>query len=155
MWLGEKKQFDKEGHRRPPHPDPPPTPTGADDTNGHKLTQRYTEAAEEFRKGDLPPIQTAHWLMKPPQRIRGTWEHPEQAAEWLGERLTEYVPRFRSQSDQDSTTSALHVSEATERLSWGGDVSLGFYVGQSQFLSLALVTCRNRMEPELPCPASA
>nr|MDT0524485.1 hypothetical protein [Streptomyces sp. DSM 41633] len=61
LWTGDKKRFDKEGHRRPPGA-PPPPPTGDNDTDGHRLDQRYREAVAEFRTGDLPPMETALWL---------------------------------------------------------------------------------------------
>ncbi len=107
----------------------------------------------EFRTGDLPPMETALWLMKPGRLVRGTWEEPKEAAEWLGQRLAEYAPRFASESDRDSTRLALLVHCAAERLGWGGDVSHGFYLERPAFLSVALVTCSpNRAAPDLACP---
>ncbi|WP_069884097.1 hypothetical protein [Streptomyces luteocolor] len=153
LWTGSKQRLDQEGHRRPPHPDPPPPPLGDDDTDGIKLNQRYREAAADFRSGDLPPMETARWLTKPRDLVRGTWGEPKEAAEWLGEQLAEYAPRFMSESDRDSTFLALLVNTAAERLSWGGDVSHGFYLERPAYLSLALVRCSpNRAAPELVCP---
>ncbi|MFC7308470.1 hypothetical protein ACFQVC_30160 [Streptomyces monticola] len=153
LWTGPKTEFDKEGHRRPPHPNPPPPPVDDKDTDGIKLNQRYREAVAEFRTGDLPPMETAHWLMKPRNLIRGTWGEPKEAAEWLGERLAEYAPRFAAETDRDSTRLAVLVNNAAETLGWGGDVSHGFYLERPTYLSIALVTCdRNRAAPELPCP---
>ncbi|MEV5979317.1 hypothetical protein [Streptomyces sp. NPDC052114] len=153
LWTGSRTRLGQEGHRRPPHPNPPPPPTGEDDTDGHKLNQRYREAAAEFRSGDLPPMETAFWLMKPPALIQETWGEPKEAAEWLGERLTEYAPRFMSDADRDSTRLAILVNSAAERLGWGGDVSHGFYLERPSFLSLALVCCSpNHAAPELGCP---
>ncbi|MEV8015072.1 hypothetical protein AB0O76_01670 [Streptomyces sp. NPDC086554] len=146
-WLGERKQFDQEALRRPPHPDPPPVEGNAE------LLNRYREVQAEFPVVDLPPMGTAFWLIKPSKLVRGTWGRPKQAAEWLGERLAEHAPRFASPQDRDTTKLAVLVASAVERLSWGGDVSLGYYVGQTQFLSLAIVACPNRAERELPCPA--
>lgn len=68
-------------------------------------------------------------------------------------RLAEYAPRFDSAAHQDTTRLAILVNSAVERLGWGGDVSLGFYLERPAFLSLALVTCSpNQVIPELNCP---
>ncbi|MEU1019316.1 hypothetical protein [Streptomyces sp. NPDC005898] len=153
LWTGPRERFDQEGNRRPPHPNPPPLPAGEDDKDGHKLNQRYREAAAEFRSGDLPPMETALWLMKPPALIQATWDEPKEAAAWLGDRLAEYALRFMSDADRDSTRLAILVNSAAERLGWGGDVSHGFYLERPSFLSLALVCCSpNRAAPGLDCP---
>ncbi|MYW10976.1 hypothetical protein GT034_21890 [Streptomyces sp. SID2563] len=153
LWTGSRERLDQEGNRRPPHPDPPPLPAGADDKDGHRLNQRYREAAAEFRSSDLPPMETALWLMKPPALIRATWDGPREAAEWLGERLAEYAPRFMSGADRDSRRLGVLVTSTADRLGRGGDVSHGFYLERPSFLSLALVSCSpNRTAPELSCP---
>ncbi|MFS0694479.1 hypothetical protein [Streptomyces nitrosporeus] len=148
LWTGSKQRFDDEALRRPPHPDPPP----ADKPDP---IQRYREVKAEFPTVDLPPLETAHWLIKPAKLVRGTWEEPEEAAEWLGQQLAEYAPRFSSESDRDSTRLALLVCSAVERLGRGGDVSHGFYLLRPAFLSVALVTCSpNRAAPDLACPTA-
>ncbi|WP_405890421.1 hypothetical protein OG427_21550 [Streptomyces sp. NBC_00133] len=149
LWTGPKERFDQEGLRRPPHPEPPPADSRPE------LIQRYREVVAEFPVSDLPPIETAHWLMKPPALIRGTWEEPKEAAAWLGERLAEYAPRFIADSDRDRNRLAALLNSTAERLGWGGDVSLGCYLERPAFLSLALVTCSpNRVTPDHPCPRS-
>ncbi|GAU66416.1 Syd protein [Streptomyces sp. NBRC 110611] len=111
------------------------------------------EVRAEFPVVDLPPLETAYWLIKPRNLVRGTWEEPKEAAEWLGEQLVEYAPRFASGCDRDSTHLTLLVTSAAGRLGWGGDVSHGFYLERPSFLSLALVCCSpNRAVPELECP---
>ncbi|AZQ73243.1 MULTISPECIES: hypothetical protein [Streptomyces] len=145
-WLGEKKTFDKESIRRPPGQ--PPTAGSEKD-----VVDRYREAVAVFPTSDVPPIQTAHWLMKPPSMIRGTWEEPKDAGAWLGLQLTEFAPRFASEDDREAARLVLLVKAAVERLTWGGDVSLGHYLNGTVFHSVALVTCSpNRAEPALPCP---
>ncbi|MFJ1721063.1 MULTISPECIES: hypothetical protein [unclassified Streptomyces] len=147
LWTGSKQRFDDEALRRPPHPDPPPA------DGKPEPIQRHREVKAEFPVVDLPPLETAYWLIKPTRLIRGTWEEPKEAAKWLGERLTEYAPRFTSEPHRDSTRLALLVNSSAERLGWGGDVSHGFYLEQPSFLSLALVCCSpNRALPELDCP---
>ncbi|MEV0266817.1 hypothetical protein AB0I49_36485 [Streptomyces sp. NPDC050617] len=147
LWVGEKATFDKEGIRRPPAAEEPTATSPSD------VAQRYREAAAEWRTCDVPPIQVAHWLMKPSRLVRGTWEEPKEAAEWLGRQLVEFAPRFSSEEDRDSTRLTGRVAFAAETLAWGGDISHGHYLRRPQFLSLALVTCSpNRAAPQLNCP---
>ncbi|MFC5724015.1 hypothetical protein ACFP1Z_27995 [Streptomyces gamaensis] len=147
LWTGEKAAFDKESIRRPP-PSLAPTVTSPDE-----VQQRYREAVADWRTTDVPPIETALWLLKPPKMVQGTWGEPKEAAQWLGDRLTEYAPRFASGHDQDTTRLAVLTASAAERLAQGGDVSLGFYLRGTLFLSVALVTCSpNCPDPELSCP---
>lgn len=145
-WLGEKQDFDKEGVRRPP---------GESPTAGspQEVINRYRQAVTDFPTSGMPPIQTAHWLMKPPSTIRGTWAEPKEAGEWLGFQLAEFAPRFASPQEADATRLVMLVRAAVERLAWGGDVSLGHYIKGTIFHSVALVTCSpNHAEPGLPCP---
>ncbi|MFC4956478.1 hypothetical protein ACFPFX_09215 [Streptomyces mauvecolor] len=153
LWTGTKQRFDEEALRRPPHPDPPPPPAGDEDAAGRRLAERYREVRAEFPVVDLPPLETAYWLIKPSRLVQGTWEEPKEAAGWLGERLTEYAPRFMSEADRDSTRLAILVNSAAENLGGGGDVSHGFYIERPSFLSLALVCCSpNKAQPDLACP---
>ncbi|WP_328502948.1 hypothetical protein OG828_30755 [Streptomyces sp. NBC_00457] len=147
LWTGPKERFDDEALRRPPHPEPPPA------GSRHELIQRYREVAAEFRATDLPPLETAYWLVKPRALVRGTWGQAKEAAAWVGEQLAEYEPRFASERDRDIARLAQLVDSAVERLDAGADVSLGFYLERPSYLSLAVVTCSpNRSKPELPCP---
>ncbi|MET9445792.1 hypothetical protein [Streptomyces cinerochromogenes] len=147
LWAGPKDRFDQEALRRPPHPDPPPAESKPE------VILRYREVATEFPKSDLPPIETAYWLVKPPSLVRGTWPDPDAAAAWLRDRLAEYAPRFASAAERGGTRLKALVASAAERLRSGGDVSLGFYLERPSYLSLALVTCSpNRLVPGLACP---
>ncbi|MDO0933470.1 hypothetical protein QQY66_17910 [Streptomyces sp. DG2A-72] len=147
LWTGPKERFDDEALRRPPHPEPPPAGSRPE------LIQRYREVGAEFRTTDLPPLETAYWLVKPPALVRGTWDQAKEAAAWLGEQLAEYAPRFASEMDHDITHLAQLVNSAAERLDAGDDVSLGFYLERPSYLSLAVVTCSpNRSKTELGCP---
>lgn len=146
LWTGPKQRFDDEALRRPPHPEPPPVGSRPE------LIQRYREVVAEFPVVDLPPLETAYWLIKSRTLVRDTWDEPKEAATWLADRLTEYAPRFASEAERD-TVFAAKLDSAAERLEWGGDVSLGFYLERPAYLSLALVTCSpNRSAPELACP---
>ncbi|GCB49100.1 hypothetical protein SNL152K_6433 [Streptomyces sp. NL15-2K] len=109
----------------------------------------------EFPTADLPPIETAYWLIKPRSLVRGSWEEAKEAAAWLGETLAEYAPRFASERDRDTTRLAELVNTAAEQLHSGADVSHGFYLERPSYLSLAVVTCSpNRAIPELACPVA-
>ncbi|MGW6240022.1 hypothetical protein [Streptomyces sp. NPDC055094] len=152
LWTGPKQRFDEEGLRRPPHPEPPPAAAWGDGER-LRLQERYREVVAEFPRSNLPPIETAHWLMKSSTSILGTWEESKEAAAWFGDRLAEYAPRFDSDAVRETTHLCMVVDSAVERLGWGGDVSLGVYLERPSFLSLALVTCSpNRSAPELVCP---
>ncbi|GLW51781.1 hypothetical protein Stsp02_74420 [Streptomyces sp. NBRC 14336] len=148
LWTGPKERFDNEALRRPPHPEPPPA------GGKPELIQRYREVAAEFPTVDLPPLETAYWLIKPRSLIRGTWDEAKDAASWLGEQLAEYAHRFAAERDRDTTRLSMLVNSVAERLGSGADVSFGFYLERPSYLSLAVVTCSpNRSKPELACPA--
>ncbi|MEU9565873.1 hypothetical protein AB0D16_28310 [Streptomyces sp. NPDC048161] len=149
LWAGSKQRFDAEALRRPPPPDPPPAHSRPE------LIQRYREVAAEFPASDLPPLETAYWLIKPRSLVRGTWDDAKEAASWLGERLAEYAPRFASDRDRDPTRLARLVNDAAEHLRSGADVSYGFYLERPTYLSLAVVACSsNRANAELACPVA-
>lgn len=147
LWTGAKERFDQEALRRPPHPEPPPAGSRPE------LIQRYREVAAEFPVVDLPPLETAYWLIKPGSLVRGTWDEAKEAAAWLGGALAEYSHRFTSAYDRDATRLATLVDSAAEQLEHGRDVSYGFYLEHPSYLSLAVVTCSpNRSKPGLACP---
>jgi hypothetical protein len=150
LWTGPKPRFDQEALRRPPHPEPPPP------TSRPELIQRYREVTAEFPVSDLPPLETAYWLIKPPSLVRGTWVAPADAAAWLGEQLAAYTHRFASSAHRDAAHLAALVTSATARLTSGHDSSYGFYLERPAYLSLALVTCTpNRTRPDFPCPLAS
>ncbi|MER6168968.1 hypothetical protein [Streptomyces violaceorubidus] len=154
LWTGPKERFDNEALRRPPHPDPPAAPVADDDVKAEQLLKRYREVAAEFPTSDLPPLETAYWLIKPPSSVRGTWDEAKKAAAWLGKQLAEYAHRFAAERNRDTTHLTMLVNSAAERLESGADVSLGCYLERPSYLSLAVVTCSpNRSKPELACPA--
>ncbi|MFI6465586.1 hypothetical protein [Streptomyces sp. NPDC050528] len=147
LWTGPKASFDNEALRRPPHPELPPAGSKPE------LIQRYREVAAEFPTMDLPPLETAYWLIKPRSLVRATWDEAKEAASWLGEQLARYAPRFASETQRDTTHLIRLVNSAAERLESGADVSLGFYLERPAYLSVSLVTCSpNRSKPELRCP---
>lgn len=147
LWTGPKGRFDQDALRRPPHPEPPPAGSRPE------LIRRYREVAAEFSRSDLPPLETAYWLVKPPTMVRGTWPEPQSAAAWLGDRLAEYAPRFAFEAQREAGHLATLVTSAAERLGTGTDTSFGFYLERPSYLCLALVTCSpNCANPDLRCP---
>ncbi|MER6784939.1 hypothetical protein ABT330_09940 [Streptomyces sp. NPDC000658] len=149
LWTGPKARFDDEALRRPPHPDPPPAGSRPE------LIQRHRQVAAEFPVSDLPPLETAYWLVKPRSLVRGTWGEAKEAAAWLGEQLAAYAARFASEGDRDTARLARLVDAAAVRLRSGADVSYGCYLERPAYLSLAVVTCSpNRALPELACPCA-
>ncbi|MFJ9380602.1 hypothetical protein [Streptomyces sp. NPDC101455] len=147
LWTGPKERFDNDALRRPPHPEPPLAGSKPE------LIQRYREVAAEFPTVDLPPLETAYWLIKPRSLVRGTWDEPEEASAWLGERLAEYASLFASGGDRAAGHRAALVNALAERIGGGADVSLGFHLERPSYLSLAVVACSpNRSMPQLACP---
>ncbi|WAL95918.1 hypothetical protein [Streptomyces sp. Je 1-369] len=147
LWAGPKQRYDDEALRRPPPPHQPPDGSRPD------LVLRHREVKAAFPIVDLPPLETAYWLIKPEKLIRGTWDESKEAADWLGKRLVEYAARFDSEGGRDRGRLDLLVESAADRLGRGGDVSHGCYLERPTFLSLALVCCSpNRALPALRCP---
>ncbi|OLZ69907.1 hypothetical protein AV521_16340 [Streptomyces sp. IMTB 2501] len=147
LWVGAKERFDQEALRRPPYPEPPPA------GGRPELMQRYREVVAEFPIVDLPPLETAYWLVKPRSLVRGTWDESKDAAAWAGARVAEYAPRFTSEWQRNFVDLAVLVNSTAATLISGSDVSLGFYLERPSYLSLAVVTCSpNRAKPELMCP---
>ncbi|MGW2330162.1 hypothetical protein ACWC5C_31015 [Streptomyces sp. NPDC001700] len=144
-WLGEKEQFDHETLRRlPDRPLPPVTPEDE---------EHYRTLLDTFRRSELPPMETAYWLLKTPALIRATFHEPKDAATWLGQQLTDHAPGFLSRDEANTARLSRLVATAADRMSEGADISLGFYTGHTSFLSLAVVTCSpNPQAPDLPCP---
>ncbi|MGW3194241.1 hypothetical protein ACWDBD_06515 [Streptomyces sp. NPDC001118] len=147
LWVGAKERFDQEALRRPPYPEPPPA------GGKPELMQRYREVAAEFPIVDLPPLETAYWLVKPRSLVRGTWEEAKDAGAWLGARVAEYAPRFASEWERNFADPVGLFNSVAAKLNSGGDATLGFYLERPSYLSLAVVTCSpNSARPELACP---
>ncbi|GAA3798584.1 hypothetical protein GCM10022403_035480 [Streptomyces coacervatus] len=147
LWTGAKERFDQEALRRPPHPDPPPAGSRPE------LIQRYREVAAEFPIVDLPPLETAYWLIKPRSLVRSTWDEAKDAAAWIREQLAEHAHRLACTHDRNAARLDMLVESAAERLDTGADVSYGLYLERPSYLHLAVVTCSpNHSKPTLPCP---
>ncbi|MGW2231094.1 hypothetical protein [Streptomyces formicae] len=147
LWRGEKERFDREMLRRPA-PGVAPGP-GCDPG----VLARYREAVTDFPLTDLPPIEVAYWLVKPPRLVCETFDEPRKALRWLSEQFREHQPRLFVPEGGRLPDVQLRLRYADSTLGWGGDVVWGDYLGQSQYLHVAVISCPNRAKPQLPCPA--
>jgi hypothetical protein len=112
--------------------------------------------AAEFPASDLPPIETAYWLVKPRSLVRGSWDDTQEAAVRPGRRLAEYAPRFAAAAQRHAGHLTALVASVRERPASGGDVSPGFCLDRPSYLSPAIVACSpHRERGDLPCPLSA
>ncbi|MGW2324942.1 hypothetical protein ACWC5C_04155 [Streptomyces sp. NPDC001700] len=114
-WLGSGHELSKDGPRRPIHP--------------------------EFTSSKVVPLEVAHWLLKPPSFIQGTWTDPAEAVDW-----------FESQAHAHGAVAGA-AARAVGAVKAGEDVVGGWYLTGQRFLSVCLVACGpHRMRPEIPCP---
>ncbi|WP_421107627.1 hypothetical protein [Streptomyces sp. NEAU-S77] len=124
-WLGSAHDLHKDGPRRPLHP--------------------------EFRSSKVVPLELAHWLLKPPSFIQGTWKDPQQAADWFGGQARASAASFASEHERDRLADA--ASRAVKRAAQGEDVVGGWYLTGQRFLSVCLIACSpHRLRPDIPCP---
>lgn len=122
LWAGPGRALLRDGPRRPPHP--------------------------EFRTADTPPLERAHWLLKPAARIAGTFAPPE-AADWYAARLAEYADAVLSRCGP-----APDRAELVRSLAAGDDVVGGWWLTGDRFLSVSLIACPHRVRSDYPCPGS-
>ncbi|MCQ8827517.1 hypothetical protein [Streptomyces malaysiensis] len=126
-WLGSGHDLLKDGPRRPIHPD--------------------------FKHSKVVPLELAHWLLKPPAFVQGTWTDPAQAADWFGTRAREHVDSFASVHDRAPEMLSAKVQGAAKAVAGGEDVVGGWYLTGQRFLSVCLVGCGpHRLRPEIGCP---
>ncbi|MBL1098272.1 hypothetical protein [Streptomyces coffeae] len=126
-WLGSGHDLLKDGPRRPIHP--------------------------EFASSKVVPLELAHWLLKPPSFVQGTWTDPTQAADWFGNRAREHADSFASDHDRAPETLSAKVQGAAEAVAGGEDVAGGWYLTGQRFLSVCLIACGpHRLRPGIGCP---
>lgn len=126
-WLGSARDLLKDGPRRPIHP--------------------------EFKTTRTVPLERAHWLLKPPSFIQGTWTDPTQAAEWFAIRTREHAASFASDHDRTPEALSAKLDNTTKALAAGEDIVGGWYLIGQRFLSICLIACSpHRLRPEIVCP---
>lgn len=108
---------------------------------GHALPP---DAERHDLSGPLPPLQVAHWLRKPADRIAATFTEPGEALGWLEQQLQEVRP-------------VPYDLPAERRLAWArdelerrGDVVWGYYTAARGYASRAVIACPREGER---CPA--
>lgn len=146
-WIGAcgpKSDFYKEIGRRPPprSVEPGDPQVSADFIKTHML---------DWKASDLPPVEIAHWLLRSPKHIKGTFKEPAAALPWLSEWL-DRMP-YASARDKDDWVRYRRVLSAGEELSRGQSLSLGWYLTEQRFGSVAVVSCApNNYYPGIACP---
>jgi hypothetical protein len=126
-WLGSAFELQRDGPRRPAHPD--------------------------FRTSRVPPLETAHWLLKPASFIEVTLKDPGEAAGWFGGRLREHASAFASPEDRDADAMERRAATAAEAVKGGQDHVGGWYLTGQRFFSVCLIGCSpHRFRPEYACP---
>ncbi|MEU7281756.1 hypothetical protein AB0A69_23715 [Streptomyces sp. NPDC045431] len=95
----------------------------------------------EFPSSPYPPLELAHWLLKPPSFVRGTWAEPKEAAAWFAEQVRPHVDAFGCDHDA---------------LAGGQDIVGGWWLSGQRYLGVYLIACSpHRFRPEYGCPAPA
>ncbi|MGX2996858.1 hypothetical protein JNUCC64_21725 [Streptomyces sp. JNUCC 64] len=127
-WLGSGFELHRDGLRRDVHPG--------------------------FRDSPLPPLEVAHWLLKPASWVSGTWDEARPALEWYAGQLAAHLEEFASEWERVAAPARLGA--ARERLAAGDDVVGGWWLSGRRFLSVSLVACSpHRTRPEFRCPVPA
>ncbi|MGY0059877.1 hypothetical protein ACWY4P_25595 [Streptomyces sp. LZ34] len=144
-WSGERRTYDDESTRRPPH------------LVVHNISpqewKQIASASPTFMASEVPPLEVPHWLLRPARMIKATFQEPEKASAWYRGQVTGLAPSFMTDRDRDLARWAEPFAAAEARLGWGGDVVGGWYLRGTGFASIQVVACSaNRTRPTIPCP---
>lgn len=124
VWLGSGHELAKDGPRRPAH--------------------------GEFAVSRVPPLELAHWLLKPASFVEGTWRDPGEAAAWWGGRVRAHADALLP---HDRQRVAARAEAAVRAVAGGEDVAGGWWLAGGRFLSVCLIGCSpHRFRPECRCP---
>lgn len=118
-WTGTRDEYAREGLRVPGHP--------------------------AFGTIAMPPVQTGHALLRP-RLVRGTWEAPGGAVEWLRRTYAAYPPGRPSGTPEDW----FEIQE--DSLTRGSDVVWGYYLASGAYCTYSAVCCPNKFCPGITCP---
>lgn len=152
-WTGSSAVYGREGGRRPPHPNGPPSVLNPEDKKQQEVLDRYREAAAEFQTGNVPPTMTGHWLMKKSQvSAERTWADLGIALAWLTKKYEENPPCVRAGGLQAYSSLDNKLEYATDVLPRGVDVTWLYYTAAKTLISFSVVCCPNRFHTDLPCP---
>ncbi|MCH0542893.1 hypothetical protein I3F58_25710 [Streptomyces sp. MUM 203J] len=107
----------------------------------------------EFATSPVPPLELAHWLLRPAPFVRGTWDDPEQAAEWFGRQVRPHRDVLADAHDREVLEARL--AAVSDSAAGGEDVAGGWWLSGQRYLGVYLVGCRpHRFRPEYPCPTA-
>ncbi|WP_432143552.1 hypothetical protein [Streptomyces sp. bgisy084] len=152
-WIGPSAVYGKEGGRRPPHPNGPPSVLDSEDKRQQAVLDRYREAAAEFQTGNVPPTMTGYWLMKKHQvSADRTWADLAIALAWLTKQYEANTPFERADGLQTYSGLDTKLEYATDVLPRGVDVSWVYYTPSKSLISFSVVCCPNRFHPQTSCP---
>ncbi|MGI5355887.1 hypothetical protein ACQI4E_11300 [Streptomyces sp. CA-252508] len=125
-WLGSGLDQVRDGVRRADHP--------------------------EFPSSPYPPLELAHWLLKPDGFVRGTWAEPKEAAAWFADQVRAHAPAFTQEHDRDVPEK--RIIAAVDAAAGGEDVAGGWWLTGRRFLGVYLIACTpHRFRPDCPCPS--
>ena len=99
-----------------------------------------------FLSNALPPLVTAHWLLKPRNQIKGTWTDPADAVAWL-------LARYEETPEPGGPSLELRTELARDALPRGNDVTWAYWLGGGRFVHYSVLSCPRRTEPDVRCPA--
>ncbi|MFH8614255.1 hypothetical protein ACH4E8_04145 [Streptomyces sp. NPDC017979] len=126
-WLGSGFDLHQDGPRRAVHP--------------------------AFVTNPLPPLEVAHWLLKPASLVRGTFAEPHEAAEWFAAQVRPHIASFATQPDAHPVDD--RIPAIAEQVADGADTVGGWWLTGQRFLSVSLVACSpHRLRPTYPCPVA-
>lgn len=133
-WQGERRTYDQEADRRP-------------------ATRAGEPPSPGFLANPCTPVQVNHWLLRPAKAIAHTLDTPAAAAAWYRAELEAAAGSFASPQLAAPDRLSAHVEHVARTLRHGGDVSGGWYLRGTGYLTLDLIGCSpNRAAPDLPCP---
>ncbi|MFC5888435.1 hypothetical protein RMN57_24420 [Kitasatospora sp. CM 4170] len=113
-----------------------------------KESERRPVEGAGFRLSELPPLMTGWWLLRPAAQIRGTWETPTAAADWLAERYAEHTPAGDPWLPLEARR-----RRAVDQLANASDVVWARWVSDVRWSGHYVIACPNRTHPNIPCPA--
>lgn len=129
-WTGPREALADESLRRP----------GPDLSRADKQTA-------EFIRGDRPPMQTGHALLRKPAAGR-TWTVLDDALDWLRKTYVAHPP-----GDGQAVDLAGRLAYARQFLAGGSDDVLAYYTAGMSFVHYEIICCQNRFHPSIACPA--
>jgi hypothetical protein len=100
-----------------------------------------------FIRGELPPMQTGHALLRKPARDR-TWTDLNGALTWLEKTYVGHPP-----GDGQATDLVGRLAYARQFLAGGSDDVLAYYTAGFSFVHYEIICCPNRFHPSIVCPA--